>query len=352
MLRNKFWSLATHNLLVKLFFVPLIWLVVISVSHLNLNFDTSDRKIFRMGYMPVITNMSAPLLDYATKDGEGTRFKAIKYSSFAEMAESIRNNQIDAAFMIAPLSIVLRQQGADIKLVYIGNRHESTLVTRKDLNITEFPQLAGKTIAVPMRFSGHNLSALELAKHFKLQGEINIVEMNPPDMASALAAGSLDAYYVGEPFAAKTLKSGHASLLNYVEDVWPGFICNLVIVNNSLIESNPQLVQRFVSAAARAGMWAEKNRDEAAVIASSYWNQEVELVKYAMNTPENRIIFDKFTPKTEEMQRIADLMVENKLIEDNSITGLIDARFAEKVDLRDIQSLDSVVNPMNRALNN
>ncbi len=343
MLRNKFWSLATHSLPAKLLVIPLLWVIVISYAHYQLNFESSNRQVFRMGYMPVVTNMAAPLLDYASIDGEGMRFKAIKYTSFAEMAESLRNNHIDAAFMIAPLSIVLRQQGADVKLVYIGNRHESTLVTRKDLNITEFPQLAGKTIAVPMRFSGHNLSALELVKKYQLTGDINIVEMNPPDMASALAAGELDAYYVGEPFAAKTLRSGDANLLFRVEDVWPNFICNLVLVNNSEIESNPELMQQFVSAAARTGVWVQQNREEAAEIAASYWNQELDLVKYALNTPEDRIIFDQYTPKQAEIQEIADLMVENGLITDNSIEGLIDDRFARKADLSSVTTLQSVL---------
>ncbi len=343
MLRNKFWSLASGSLPAKLFIFPIIWLVGISVAHYQLNFESSDRRVFRMGYMPVITNMAAPLLDVVSEDGEGVRFKAIKYSSFAEMAESIRSNHIDAAFMIAPLSVVLRQQGTDVKLVYIGNRHESTLVTRKELNITEFPQLAGKTVAVPMRFSGHNLSTLQLVKKYQLAGDINIVEMNPPDMASALAAGELDAYFVGEPFAAKTLKSGHASLLSYVEDVWPNFICNLVIVNNSLIESDPELIQQFVSSAARSGLWAQKNPDEAAAIASTYWNQDVELVKYALTTPENRIIYDQFIPRAEEMQQIADLMVGNDLISDRSIEGLIDDRFARNADLANVSTLKSVL---------
>lgn len=343
MLRNKFWSLAGNSVWVKLIVIPLVWVILISLSHYYLNFESSERRVFRMGYMPVITNMAAPLLDHVSEDGDGVRFKAIKYSSFAEMAESIRNNHLDAAFMIAPLSVVLRQQGTDVKLVFIGNRHESTLVTRKDLNITEFPQLAGKTIAVPMRFSGHNLAMMQMVKKYQLWGDINIVEMNPPDMAAALAAGELDAYFVGEPFAAKTLKSGHASLLSYVEDIWPNFICNLVIVNNSLIESDPELIQQFVASAARAGLWAQKNPAEAAEIASSYWNQNVELVKYALNTPENRIVYDRFVPKTEEIQQLADMMLEYGLITDNNIGELIDDRFATKANLSGIGGLETVL---------
>lgn len=345
MLRDKFILLTSHGLFVRLFLVPMTWLIAISVLHYHINFESTDRPILRMGYMPVITNLAAPILDYATKKGDGVRYQAIKYASFSEMAESIRNDQLDIAFMIAPLSVVLRQQGSDVKIIYIGNRHESTLVTQADLKIHEFSQLAGKTVAVPMRFSGHNLSMLELAERFGLDGSVNIVEMNPPDMASAMASGSLDAYYVGEPFAAKAVKAGHASVLSLVEDVWPGFICNLVIVKNSLIESKPQMVQDFVNAAVRSGLWAERNLFEAASIASRYWNQDIELVNYALTTPPGRIVFDRFLPVEEEMQQFADLMVKHGLLEDNNIGGLVEPRFAAQANVKHISTLESVISP-------
>ena len=140
--------------------IALLWLLLISVMHHSFNMEESGRKQITMGYMPVITNLASPILDFATKYGDGIRFKALKFSSFAEMAESLRNGQIDAAFIIAPLAIELRQQGEDVKAVYIGNRHESTLVARKELAVNSIHDLVGKTVAVPMRYSGHNLSLL------------------------------------------------------------------------------------------------------------------------------------------------------------------------------------------------
>ncbi len=298
-----------------------------------------------MGYMPVITNLACPLLDYATKDGDGVRFKAFKFASFAEMAEALRNDQIQAAFMIAPLSIVLRQQGEDVKIIYIGNRHESTLVVRKDLKVKQLSGLSGKTLAVPMRYSGHNLSILQLMEETGLVGKIKVVEMNPPDMAAALATGSLDAYYVGEPFAAQTLKSGDAKLLNYVEEVWPNFICNVVLVRQDFIENDSEIVQSLVQGAARSGVWADINSREAARVASRYWNQTVELVEFALTTPENRIVYDRFIPKQEEMQYMADLMVHFNLIATNDISGLIEDRFAIKSDLSNITDIASIIRP-------
>jgi len=296
-----------------------------------------------MGYMPVITNLASPILDYVSKDSDGIRFKALKFASFAEMAESLRNGQIDAAFIIAPLAIELRQQGADVKIVYIGNRHESTLVARKELGIKNLHDLVGKTVAVPMRYSGHNLSILQLIENNGLEGRINVVEMNPPDMASALATGSLDAYYVGEPFAATTLKSGDATLVHYVEDVWDGFICNLVLVRQDWIDKDPAAVRTLVDGAVRSGLWAQTNPKEAAKIASLYWNQPLDLVEYAMSTPKDRIRFDKFIPVEKEIQYMADLMQHYGLIENNDVSDLVYDQFAQDVNLQNIEGLESIL---------
>jgi len=325
-----------------------LWLIIISLLHFWLNIDHGNRRTIHMGYMPVITNLAAPLLDYATREGNGVRFNAIKFASFAEMAEALRNGQIQAAFMIAPLSIVLRQQGADVKVVYIGNRHESTLVARKDLNIKTLENLAGKTLAVPMRYSGHNLSIMELMEQQGLTGQINVVEMNPPDMASALATGSLDAYYVGEPFAAQTLKSGDAGVLYYVEDVWPNFICNLLVVKQTFIENRPDLVQLMVQGAARSGLWAKANPGRAAAIASAYWNQSEELIEYSLTTPENRIVYERFIPIDAEMRHMADLMLHFGLIPENDIAGLVQDRFAQDANLENIDNIGSILRPPGR----
>ena len=327
----------------KVLLLAVAWLILITWLHYLVSDDHEKRRVVTLGYMPVITNLAAPLLDYVSKNNGAIYFKALKFSSFAEMAESLRNKQIDVAFIIAPLSIVLRQQGEDIKVVYIGNRHESTLVARSDLHVKNLDDLRGKTIAVPMRYSGHNLSILELLEKKRLQGEIKVVEMNPPDMAAALSVGSLDAYYVGEPFAAQTLISGEATKLFYVEDVWKGFICNLVIVRNEMIKKEPEIIATLVRGAARSGMWAKKHPQQAARIASLYWNQPQDLVNYALTTPQNRIVYDRFVPDIHELQYMADLMQKYGLLKKNDITGLVDDRFAKMSDLQNISSLDTIL---------
>jgi NitT/TauT family transport system substrate-binding protein len=338
--RVKIWGSHPWRVVI----LALTWLLIISVLHYWLNAESDPRQVIKMGYMPVITNLAAPLLDHASRRYESEyRYKAIKFASFAEMAEALRNDEIHAAFIIAPLSIVLRQQGEDVKVVYIGNRHESTMVARKSLKAKSIHDLAGATVAVPMRFSGHNLGALKLIAEAGLEDKIRLVEMNPPDMAAALAAGALDAYFVGEPFAAQTITSGDADRIFYVEDVWPNFICNLLLIKNQLIQTQPSAVQHLVEGAVRSGIWAEHNIARASEIASTYWGQPQALVEYALNTPERRIVYHRYVPIAEEMQYMARLMVRFDLLEDQSVEGLVDDRFAKRADVTRIADADSIL---------
>lgn len=330
----------------RIVIVAVGWLVLISLLHYGLNFEHGTRPVVKMGYMPVITNLACPILDFATKEGTGLRFEALKFGSFAEMGEALRNGSIQAAFIIAPLAVVLHQQNTGVRIVYIGNRHESTLVYRKDLNVRSFADLARRTIAVPMRYSGHNLAARQLAEKYGVTGsDLNIVEMNPPDMASALVVGALDAYFVGEPFAAQTIQDGNAKVLHYVRDVWPGFICNLVLVMQSYIDAHPDRVRQLVQGAARSGYWARENPGEAAKIASKYWNQPLALVEFAMTNPPERFVFDRFVPKEDEIQYLADQMVRFNLTESNDISGLVYDRFAREANLKGITDVRSLLHP-------
>ena len=323
--------------------IALGWLIIISLLQYHFESHHEDRTVIRMGYMPVITNLAAPLLDQASKEAGDYRFIAVKFTSFAEMAEALRNSHIDATFIIAPLAVVLKQQGENVKIVYIGNRHESTLVVRKGLNITQIEDLAGKTLAVPMRYSGHYLEIRRLMEENSITPAIKIVEMNPSDMAPALASGSLDAYFVGEPFAAQTILSKDAEVLYYVEELCPHFICNLVLVKQGLIDHNAQAVQHLVSAAARSGIWAGNHPLEAAEVASHYWNQSPELIYFALTTPQFRIEYDRFIPDSEEIQKLATMMVKFEMLEHSEIKGLVNEHFAKSVDLKGITDLKSIL---------
>lgn len=310
--------------------VGLLWLVVISVLHLWLNSERQSSNTVPMGYMPVITNLAAPLVDFASQNST-VRFQAIKFSSFAEMGGAFKSGYIQAAFIIAPLAIVLHQQRVPLKVVYIGNRHESTLVVNKDAPYRHLSEMAGRTIAVPIRYSGHYLALKRYLRTHGLPPDyFRTVEVSPGDMPSALATGGIDGYFVGEPFASKGLQSGTARRLMDVEEIWPKFICNLLIVREEWMRSHPEQVQALVEAAVRSCLYAREHLAEVEEIACRYWGQQPEVVSLAFSNPPGRIRFDLYVPVLEELEEMVREMKEAGLIEGPvDLRGVVEPKFAE-----------------------
>ena len=125
--------------------------------------------------------------------------------------------------------------------------------------------------------------------------------------------------------------------------LWKHFICNLLVVKGSMVEKHPEMVESLVHGAVRSGIWAEKHPNEAAEIAARYWNQSVELVRYALNTPENRIVYNQYIPNRAEMQQMADLMFKYGLTDTKDIGDLVEDRFARTADTGAVSNLSDIL---------
>ncbi|NSW86076.1 MAG: ABC transporter substrate-binding protein [Syntrophobacteraceae bacterium] len=322
------------------------WLVLISLLHGFLNTEKTSGDKVLMGYMPVITNLAAPLVDAATR-GSDVYFEALKFGSFSEMAEAFKAGHIQAAFIIAPLSIILHQQGVPLKVVYVGNRHESTFVIRGELQCNSPAGLAGKKVAVPLRHSGHFLAIKRCIRQYHIDPDrIDIVEIPPPDMPAALAAGFIDGYFVGEPFASVTLKTGLSRKLLDVEEIWPRFMCNILIVQEQMIQSHPVRVQKLVSAAVRSGFWARDHVEEAVDLACRYWAQDRGVAEFAFSNPPGRIQFDLYVPRLEEFEELLGEMRDAGLVHgDVDLARMLEDRFARAVRIEKVDRFERILEP-------
>src|SRR5450755_5163900 len=165
-------------------------------------------------------------------------------------------------------------------------------MVRKDLAVTTLRDLRGKTFAIPSKYSNQNLVIHKLMQDQGVNPEeIKFVEMPPPDMPGALAAKAIDAYFVGEPFAAKAELAGTGRVLYYAKDIWPHFISCVLVVRDELIKEHPEQVRDLVRGIAESGEWAERNRLEAARVAAPYFRQDQKLVEYVLTQPPDRVSY-------------------------------------------------------------
>jgi NitT/TauT family transport system substrate-binding protein len=158
--------------------------------------------------------------------------------------------------------------------------------------------------------------------------EITFIELPPPDMPAALAAGAIDAYFVGEPHAAKAELDGTGRVLYYAKDIWPHFISCCLVVTERLIRERRQVVVDLVRGIAESGEWAETHRLEAAKVVSPYFRQDEKLVGYVLTQPPDRVSYRMLAPTQGDLERIMDMAVKEGLLQNQiNLAVLIDLSF-------------------------
>jgi NitT/TauT family transport system substrate-binding protein len=286
-----------------------------------------------VGFLPVTCHLTCPVTDYATKSTTtSTRFLSQRYTEFPTVVEALKARKLDATFLLAPLAMVLREQGVPIKIVYLGHRDGSTVMVAKNSTATSLRDLRGKKFARPSKFSNQYLVITKLMEdQGVLPGEINFVDMPPPDMPSALAAGAIDAYFIGEPHAAKAELNGTGRVLYHAKDIWPRFISCVLVVREELIAEKPEIVADLVRGIAESGEWAEQNRLKAAKLAAPYFRQDQKLLEYVLTQPPDRVSYRHLTPTDEDMQAIMKYALKAGILQRPiDLSQLTDLRFIPK----------------------
>ncbi len=269
------------------------------------------------------------MTDFATRTSATTRFESMRFTDFPTIVESIKGGRLQATFMIAPLAMKLREQGVPVKILYLGHRDGSTVIVRKDLPAKDLRDLRGKTFAIPSKYSNQNLVIRKLMENQGVkEDEIRFVEMPPPDMPGALAARAIDAYFIGEPHAAKAELDGSGRVLYHAKDIWPRFISCVLVATEKLINERPDLMRDLVRSIAESGEWAETHRIEAARVAAPYFRQDEKVVRYVLTQPPDRVSYRMLTPTDEELQQIHDMALKAGILERPiEMKDLIDRRF-------------------------
>ncbi len=294
--------------------------------------EARSRAQLSVGFLPVTCHLTCPVTDFATKTSRSTRFNSQRFTDFPTVVEALKGGRLSASFMIAPLAMRMREQGVPVKIVYLGHRDGSTVIIRNDLPATSLKDLRGRVFAIPSLYSNQYLVIRKLMEDQGMAEEdIKFVQMAPPDMPAALTAKAIDAYFVGEPHAAKAELDGAGRVLYHAKDIWPHFISCVLVVTEKLIDEQPEVVTDLVRGIAESGEWAEQHRLDAAKIASPYFRQDEKVVRYVLTRPPDRVSYRMLTPTDEEMQKIHDMAVKVGILKSPiDMKELVDRRFIPK----------------------
>ena len=328
-----------------IFGVLALWLLTISALHawLNVNWAAvlngyqplAKRKV-TVAYIPVTCQLTCPVTDYISKmSDQGELFLPRMFQGFPEIKEALISNKVQAAFIVAPLAIALRSQDVPIKVVYLGHRYGSALVVRKNGPVKTFADLRGRTIAIPSRFSDERLIVFRAMKVWGINpADIRMVEMAPPDVAGALAAGAIDGFVMGEPFPSQAELGGFGKVLFQARDYWPDYMSCILVVRQDLIDQRPEVVQNLVDGIARSGLWLDQGKphreDAADFVGRFYYNQKPALLRWALTKPMDRVVYSPLAPRKADFDMVRDLMIETGVLKKKIEFGeYTDTRFSD-----------------------
>jgi NitT/TauT family transport system substrate-binding protein len=196
--------------------------------------------------------------------------------------------------------------------------------------------LPGRTIAIPSRFSDERLIVGRALRANQLgEADVKMVEMAPPDVASALNSGAIDAFVMGEPFPSQAELGGYGRVLFFAREYWPDYISCVLVVRDDVIQRRPEAVQLLVDGIARSGLWLDETRGHreyaAEFVARYYYQQPKRMLEWALTQPMERVMYTPLSPMKRDFDLIVDLMVAAGLL-DRAIPfeEYVDTTFAER----------------------
>lgn len=211
----------------------------------------SDDNTIKIAYLP-ITHALALCETVEELESNGFNVDLVKCGSWSELTDALNTGRVDGASVLIELAMKSKEQGIDISAVALGHKDGNVIVVSN--NIDDMANLAGKTFAIPHRQSSHNILLNDaLAKSDMTIDDVNITELAPTEMPSALATGQIDGYCVAEPFGAKAVSLGAGKVMYSSEELWEDSLCCGLVLTDKFIEENPETAKDFVTAYKQAG---------------------------------------------------------------------------------------------------
>ncbi|MQA74422.1 MAG: PhnD/SsuA/transferrin family substrate-binding protein [Solirubrobacterales bacterium] len=229
----------------------------------------------------------------------------------------VASGGIDGPILAAAKGLPMRILGADGAPVSKGHTYPegsetgtSAIVVPKDSEIETLADIKGAKLAA---ITVTGLQYLCIAGALEKQGlepeGVEILEIPPPEMLSAMDAGRVDAAALVEPFLTLAKKQGGRVISFPCEEAIPGAIQAGFFTSAQWAEENPDVAQRLSEALVRSNQYAEEHPDELREVIPEYTEITPELAR--------DIILSRYDTEGEStLDVIAAALLETELIEE------------------------------------
>lgn len=217
--------------------------------------------------------------------------------------------------MTDPIQVALANQRG-IRVAYfaagpLSTRKAATLVlcVQKNSPIRSLRDLEGKTVAIISVRSLMQITTLELLTRNGADAtKVKFFEMHFPEMAPALARGTVDAALIGEPFLTEN-KADVRPIGVPFDTVAPSFTIFGWFALRDWLDANPDVARRLAAVFYDTARWANGHRDESAAIEAKYTKIEPDVARTMARNPLATEL------READIQSVLDIAARYKLLE-------------------------------------
>ncbi len=202
----------------------------------------------RIGYQ-VIPNpaLLAKALGLATKAFPNSKVEYISFDSGRDVNTAIAAKGIDFGVLGSVPASVGIAQGLKYQVYFIQDviGAAEALVVKKD--IKNLADLKGKKIATPFGSTAHFSLESLLQQENISEKDLQILDLQPPDIVAAWSRGDIDASYLWQPNLGKLQKAEGTVLITSADLAKKGVVtADLDVVSKEFADKYPDVVKRYV----------------------------------------------------------------------------------------------------------
>jgi NitT/TauT family transport system substrate-binding protein len=202
------------------------------------------------------------------------------YQSGLSAANALIENQADISTTSDTGLVGLSFSHPDLRiLAAISASETARLISRKDRGIKAPADLAGKRVGITLNSSGEYLLSRYLIMHGVPASAPVIVNLQPAEIAAALASGDIDAGLTWEPYI-RTAEVSLGDNAAFLPDQMDQIFFFLLLTRQSWMEQNREQVGRFLAAVIQAEKFAAENPDEAKAFISQRFGYTQDYVDF------------------------------------------------------------------------
>jgi NitT/TauT family transport system substrate-binding protein len=291
--------------------------------------DATDDEAAEDGELRTVTAGVIPIVDVAPLylgveqgffEERGLELEIEQGQGGAALMPSVVSGEYDFAFGNVVSLILGQGEGLPLQVFANGvatngevGADFSGVFVNEDSGIEDASDLEGMTVAANTL---NNIGDTTVRESVREAGgdpaEVEFVEMPLPDMNAALDNEQVDAIWVVEPFTTMAIEAGFQEIASNYAETDPELTIAVYFANEELINEDPELIDDIAAALEESLEYADANPDEVREVIPSYTEIDEELLD------DIRLPSWPADINTDSVQKLADLMLEDGLIDDEA----------------------------------